>query len=120
MRIGVTKLLQTQQLDDAFHTLFDLCLGQLFQLQAEAQVFFHGFPGNGRRLLKHKRQVVLVGVGRFAVNVQITGRRLNDAGQQIQEGGLAAAGRAYDADELAFFNVERNVVQHLQIAEIFA
>ena len=119
MRIGVTKVLQAHQLDNVFHPLVDLFFGQLFQLQPKAQVFLHRLPGNRGRLLKHKGQIVLFGVGGLSVDQKVAlGWHVN-AGQQVENRGLTAAGRAHNTDKFTLSDIKGDVVEHVQIPKIF-
>ena len=62
---------------------------------------------------------MLFRVGRLAVNENFTGGLGNQAGQQVEEGCLAAAGRADDTDKLSLFDIKRDIVQNLEVAEAF-
>ena len=119
MGIAFPKFFQSQQFDHAFHTAIDLVLGQLLNLQTEAQILLNGQPRHGRRFLEYDSQIVLLGIGGLAVDVQLAlGGHIN-SGQQIQERSLSAAGGTYHAQKLALANVEGYAVQDVQIAEIF-
>ena len=62
---------------------------------------------------------MLLQVHRLAVDEDAAGGGLIQAGQAVEERGLAAAGGADDAQELPLHHVEGDVIQHQQLVEFF-
>jgi hypothetical protein len=97
--------------------------GQPSHFQRKRDVLPHRHVGVEGIGLEHHRQVA--GLGRQRVHAAGTDADLPRVGafqprQDAQEGGLTAAGRAEDGEELAFRRFERNAAQHLGRAEPLA
>ncbi|KAG0921816.1 hypothetical protein G6F31_020170 [Rhizopus arrhizus] len=74
-----------------------------------------------RRPLSRPTSTLSSTVGqRFAVQCDRARVMLEQAGQDVEQGGLAAAGRSDDADEFAAGGVQVDVVQHLDGAGLGA
>ena len=82
-------------------------------LGGQRDILDRGAPGQQQRALEHISDPA--GQARFAqlliVERHIAAGRLEHAGQNLEQGGLAAARRADDADEGASRNVDRHVLQ---------
>ena len=77
---------------------------QVLDLQREQDVFFHRAPVQQVVPLEHVAHAGVAGAGRLAHDEDAAGRRLDQAHQQRQHGGLAAAGRPDDGDKFALFH----------------
>ena len=98
--IIVPEVLQTDDLDHALDLVL-IALELALHLQGEGDVLLNRQPGEQGGLLEHH---AAVGGGAFhfhAVNGDLAGGGMDQAGHQTQDGGLAAAGGADQADELA-------------------
>ncbi len=84
--------------------------------EAQLHVLQHGAPGQQARFLEHDAHVVACGIAQR----QRARRRRLQAGQQAQQGALAAAAAPDDGDELAGVHVQRDAAQHLAFAEALA
>ncbi len=85
--------------------------------QAEADVVDHPLPRQQARVLEHQPGV-LAGLGqRRRAGQQLAAAGLVEAGQQAQQGALAAAAAANDSDELPGRNQQVDVLEHLALAE---
>ena len=88
-------------------------------LQAEGHVFFHGrLKELALRVLEHDADlapqdaaVIAAGVDVLPVEHDGAGRRREQAGHDLDERGLAAAGAAEDADEAAVFDRDGHIAQ---------
>src|SRR5690606_28239027 len=74
-------------------------------LQSQGDVVDRALPGQQARLLEHAG-------GTFEVAVDPTGAQRMEAGAQMQQRGLAAAGRADQRDHLAGADLEIDLLQH--------
>ena len=98
----------------------DLGLGKTIPLQAVGDVLLHGHVGEERVGLEHHVDRPLI--GRQAAHILAIdedaprGRRL-EAGQHAQQGGLAAAGAAQQAEQLAPIDLDVDVVDRGELAE---
>ena len=92
---------EIQQLDHVEKKPADPFINRWFflaKLGAQRHVFFDVAPGHQRRLLKHHRHRRLAAL--LADELDRTGARLFQAGDDVQQRRLAAAGGADDAEEL--------------------
>ena len=96
-----------------------LRLRHLAHLEAEGDVLGHGHVREQRVALEHQAGVALPRRQRGDVALaepHAAGGRLDEAGDDAQGRGLAAAGGAEQHQELAVGDVERNVVDGLEVA----
>ncbi len=103
--------------------LVGIGLGHAGDLEAEGDVLRHGQVGEQRIGLEHHADVALVGLQPrdvLAADDDGAGGRLLEAGDHAQHGGLAAAGRAEEGDELAGADIEVEILHHGRRAIGFA
>src|SRR4051812_4263934 len=79
-------------------------------LWAEGDVLQHGPPREQRERLEHHATVGSRAVHRPAVEQDLAARVRNETRDHVEDGGLAAARRPHDADELALLHVQRYIV----------
>jgi hypothetical protein len=106
-------LLQVQDLGGLLHPLADLVLGHPGDLQREAHVVGHGHVRVERVVLEHHGDVPVFGrlVGDVALADQDpAGVDVLQPGQHPQRGGLAAAGRPDQDQELAVLDAQVELV----------
>ena len=91
-------------------------MGGAGELEREAHVLAHGHVRVERVVLEHHGDVARLGrqrVDHLAVDGDVAGGDLLEAGEHAQQGGLAAARGADQHDELAVGDVDRYAVDHL-------
>ena len=81
-------------------------------LEAQKHVAKHGAPGKQQVLLHHVADAAAQAFDLLAAIMHRARVRLDQAGDDIEDRGLAAAGGAHDADEIARVDVEGEVVEH--------
>src|SRR5204862_322491 len=100
-----------------------LRLGDAAHLQAEADVLAHAHMREERIALEDHAEAALFRAQRIdalLVEPDAAPRRGQEAGEQVQRRGLAAAGRAEQCDELALPDRQRDVLDGIMRAEIAA
>lgn len=108
---GVGELLEAHYLEPALGPLPALALLAALDLEAELDVPARGAPGKERELLK-QHTAVAPGLRHLsAVHVDGAARRGLEARGNEEERGLAAAGRAKDAEELTLGDGEVEAVE---------
>ena len=114
----MNKFLQLHHFDVLHGDLFGLGVRHTLQLQAEHNVLKHRQPGEQRILLEHDTALDAGALNLFAVHINRAGSRLQQAGNDVQQGGFTAAGRTDHTDELVFLDFKVHAVQsdHLAIA----
>ncbi|CAN3965107.1 Lactoylglutathione lyase, partial [Dysosmobacter welbionis] len=118
--LAVQILRDAQNLRRLIHPLADLLLGVLLQLQGEGHVLPHSHVGVQSVVLEHHGDIPVLGchiVHQLAVDIQFAAADLLQAGDHPQGSGLAAAGGAYQHDELLVRNVQAELL-HCQHALI--
>jgi len=108
--LAVQILGDVQDLRSFPHLLVDDVLALLAQLQGEGHVLIHGHMGVQGVVLEDHGYIPVLGghvVHQLAVDIQLALAYLLQAGHHAQGGGLAAAGGAYQHDEL--------LVRYLQV-----
>ena len=105
------------------HLLVDLILGNLAQLQGKGHVLIHGHVGIERVALEHHGDIAVLGlhvVHPLAADEQIALGDILQTGHHPQGGGLAAAGRTDQHDELLVRNLQIEVVDggHLVVIDL--
>ena len=121
LRLAVEQLLDAQDLGRLADQLVDLVLGLLAQLEAERHVVIHGHVRIQRVVLEHHRDVAVLRrdvVDQAVANVELALRDLLKAGDHAQRGGLAAAGRSDQNDELLVGDVQAEVGHGSHIARV--
>ena len=84
-------------------------------LQAEADVLLDGAPGHQRVVLEDDGAVGAGAGDRLAVDRDLAGGRLDEAGDDVEERALAAAAGAHDREELALAHFEVEVLQAISV-----
>ena len=92
---------QLEELDDPWSCAASR--GTPRRRSGKLDVLAHGQPREQRRLLEHE--------GGLAAEDDLAGRRLVEAGHQVEQGGLAATRRSDQADELAGLDLERDPIE---------
>ena len=118
---------QLDQFEHGLDRLLDLAARQAAHLQAETDVLGHAHVREQGVALEHRvdraaeRRQVLHG---FAVQADGAAAGLLEAGNQPQQGGLAAAGGAQQGEELVGADLQRHLVEGAQglsgLAELHA
>src|SRR6185503_10159407 len=86
-------------------------------LAADDRVGEHRAPRQQAVALEHEAAVAARSMHRAPVEQNLARARRFEAGDDAQEGGLAAAGGADHRNELAALDVEVDVLQRVQVAE---
>ncbi len=111
--LAVQKVGQVKDFRGLLDLLGDLGLLHLRQRQREGDVLPHGHVRVERVGLEHHRDVAVLGrllVHPLAADAQLARRDILQPGNHVQRGGLSAAGRADQDDELAVGDGERQVL----------
>jgi hypothetical protein len=109
---GVGELREAHALEPRGHPLVGLAAGDAGDVEAEADVGRHRLPRVDAVVLEdHRRRV-----GDVGGDPHLAGARAQQPGDDPQEGGLPAARRADDRDELAVGHVEVDGAQRLDDA----
>ena len=89
-------------------------------LQGEHNVFTHRQPGEEGVLLEHDAAVGAGALHLFAVHVDVALGGGVQAADDVEEGGLAAAGGAHHADELVLMDIHIHAVEgdHLAVTAV--
>jgi hypothetical protein len=95
---------------------FALMLALALHLEAELDLLSYRLPWKQRVLLKHHAAVGARSVDRFAIDCNRAARRLEEPRNGIEQGGLAAARRPDDRDELPGLDTERDVADGFDLA----
>ena len=121
LRLAVEVRLDGQDLGGLANQLVDLILRLLAQLEAERHVVIHGHMRIQRVVLEHHRDVAILRrdvVDEAVADVELALGDLLQAGDHAQGGGLAAAGRTNQNDELLVFDVEAEVGNSGDVARV--
>ena len=95
MRIGGGELLQLHQAQLLARDLLAFLLGYALHLQAEGDVAERGAPGKQLgEILEHDAAVHAVPGDRLAADADLAGGRRQEAGDDVEQRGFAAAGRS--------------------------
>ena len=111
-RLAVEEMVDLQKLRRPVDALRDLFAGQLPRRQAEAQIAAHGLGRIERVGLKDHGEAAVLRVEKSDVAVadqHLALADLEEAGEDVEKRGLAAAGRAEQDDELALLDLEVEV-----------
>ena len=98
-------------LSDALHAALGLGRGQGPAVQPDAHVLLHGQPGKEREVLEHDGRARMDALERDSVLFDAARARRNQADEDAQERGLAAARGAEDGHDLARAHLEIDVLQ---------
>jgi hypothetical protein len=120
-RIFVVLAGQPHQLQKLAHARVDIGLGLLAVFQPVGDVADDGEVGKQRIGLEHDAEIALRRrqVGNVAAPLRDLPVGLQfQPGDGAQQGRLATARRAQEADELALFDLDGDIVQRAEVAEI--
>ena len=120
-RQSIGELVEVHQLEQLHDARADLCLGDLANLEPERHVAVDAQVLERCVVLEHEADVPLLGtqprrVG--AVDLDDAGVRLLQTGDDAQQRGLAAAGRPEQRREVAAVDVDRDVAESDEVAEV--
>jgi len=113
-------LVEIEDVGRLLHLAVDLRLVHFGQPQSERHVLAHRHVRVQRIALEHHRDVAILGldvVDHLAVDGDGAAANLFEAGQHAQQRRLAAARRTHQHHEFAIFDVERDPVNNLRVAE---
>ncbi len=86
--------------------------GYFFRSETEFHIGEHGEPGKQRGALKDHGNAFGRSFDRRAMEADGPFCRFDETGDDAQKRGLAAAGAAEEADDLAFVQSERDMIEH--------
>ena len=112
----VLEAAQADEIDELHGAIIPLGLADALELEVEGDVVDRRQPRHQGRLLEHHAAVRARPLHLLAVDQRPPGSRLLEAGDDVEQGRLAAAGRAEQADEIIGLDVEIDVVQRQQVA----
>ena len=118
-RLALEQVRDVERLGDALHARLDLGLGPVLELEPERDVVVRGHVRVERVVLEHHRHPPLVGrdVGDVLVAEEDPAAvEAIEARDHAQRRALAAARRAEERDERAVGDLEREVVDGLDVA----
>ena len=116
-RIGVLEAAQADQVEQLVGLSLGARVELLAELRRQQRVLERGAPRKQGRALEHQRDVLPRLGDLAAVHRDPSVRERDQAGDEAQQSGLAAAARAHDRDELAGGRLEADVV-HCQDAAV--
>ena len=119
--LAVEQVGNIEDLGSLFHALLDLRLGGLAQLEAEGHVVKHGHVRIQGVVLEHHGDVAVLGshiVDQTVADIKLAAGDFLQTGHHAQRGGLAAAGRSDQHDELLVLNVQAEIADSGHIAGI--
>ena len=120
LRLAVQQRLELKDACGVVHLLLPLLLGNVAELEAEPHVVRHAHVRIERVALEHHGEAAL---GRRdvvrpdAVDEEVAAGDLLQPGDESQQGGLAAAGRAHEDAELAVLDPERHALDDVDVSE---
>ena len=120
-RILVALVREADEVEQLAHSVPDLGAGSPLALEPVGDVASHRHVGEQGVGLEHDPEVALGGGERGDVGARLLdgARGLDiEPGNRPQQGGLAATRRTEKADELAFENIERDVGERGELAEL--
>ena len=118
--VGLGEALQIHHLQILVGQLLGLLLALTLELEPKLDVLLHGEPGKQGVLLEHDATVGAGTCNLCAIYQNLAlGRGLQSA-DNIEQGGLTAAGRADNTDKLIFMNIHIHAVEghHLTVAAV--
>ncbi len=110
------EALEPDQLDRPLNLLIDLGLRHAGEDQREGHVLADRLPGEEAELLEHHRRLPRRPADHFAVELDRALVGEDEAVEDAQQRGLAAAARAEQAHEFVLMDLKTDVVQHLKVA----
>ncbi len=110
VRIVVRKFAQAHELEQRRATLAPRRAVHPAQVEREFHVGERGFPRQQRRVLEHHPDLVRHGCANaLAFDARLPARRRDQAGEDLEQRGLAATARSDQRDEPPFLDRERDV-----------
>ena len=119
-RVTPAEFLEADQLDELIHARPDLRRRRFLHLQPEGDVFAHGHVAEQCVVLEHEADAALAGgdiVDAPPADEDIAAVRLLQPCNHAQDGGLARAGRAEQADEAPLFHGKIHIVRGLEMTK---
>ena len=113
--IGVLEAVQADQVDGLEGALAPLRRGDAQGLEPDLHVFQHGQPGEQGEALEHHGHPLWRTVDGLALPGDVPAPGPGEACDDPQQGGLAGAGAAQEADDLALPQLEIDAVQHQEV-----
>ncbi len=120
-RLAREQRLDAEDVGSVVHAPLDLGLLELAHLQPEGHVVVHAHVRVERVVLEHHGDVAVHRrkiVDHFSVDADLAGADLLQPGDHAQRGGLAAARRAHQHDELAVADLEVDVLDDVRGVEL--
>jgi len=110
---------ETDEVEEFRDLLVDVEAGGFaFELEREADVFFYSEPRKQGGFLKDEGDLLAGVDGGHAVDGDGARGAWREAGDEFEQRGFAAAGRADDGDELAALDAEVDVVEDARAAKL--
>src|SRR5437879_5185051 len=107
MRVGIGEFLQLDEPELVAGDLLALGVSHALHLEAERHIAERGAPREQlREILKHDAAIQPVAINLLAADAYLAAGWLEESGDQVEQGGLAAARRTDDAEELGLIDVE--------------
>ena len=118
--IGLGEALQIHHLQILVGDLLGLLVALALELEAELHVLLHGEPGEQGVLLEHDAAVGAGALHGLAVHQHLALGGALQAADDVEQGGLAAAGGAHHAHKFVLMDVQIHAVQghHLAVAAV--
>ena len=111
VRVALAEAGQAHQVQKLLGSLPALAFGNLADLQPDLDVLKHGTPRKQRIALEHHALLAVDAAGRLAVDADAAAALACQPGQHIEKRGLAAARGPEEGEELAFTDIEIEVLQ---------
>src|SRR5882757_6032272 len=121
MRLARQERAHLDDLENLAHPPLDLLPAELLLLEPKGHVLLDGHVWKQRVRLEHHVDAPLVrrdGAHVLAVDVDLPGRRRFEAREHSQQGRLAGAGPAEEAEDLAAINVEGDAVHGGEVTKL--
>src|SRR5471032_533781 len=115
MRVGFFESVQTHQIDRFGDALLDLVLRRVAKPQAVTDIARQIFPRKQPEVLEHHRDDRQRLFDALPVDADLTAIELVQAADAAQQRGLAASGRADDADYLRTADAEAEIGKHVEL-----
>ena len=113
--IAVGRMREPGQRQIFAGNLVALGLRHAAHLRTEPDIVEHGFPGEQGKRLEYDTALRAGPNDRLTVEQDLAAGIGNEAGDHVEDRGLAAAGRADDGNELALLDVQRDVMDRRNV-----
>ena len=110
--VGGFEAVEADEVDRAFGSVAPFVGGDVAGFEAELDVLADGEPGQQREGLEHHRDAGVRGDDRRVLVERAAAGGGDESGEAAQQGRLAGAGLAQQRDDLAFVELEADVVEH--------